>query len=122
MRLATAAAAASLAFLTGCGALDAQQQAEELQSLAAEGAILAHDASEGGTTSTFTRIHAGELREAAEGIAQKPKARALGQLGRTIAVQIERLEDDPRDERSAAAVERQLDAAAKRAERLAKSL
>jgi hypothetical protein len=59
--------------LAGCGGapqtLDAkalQKQAEAIESLAAEGALLAGDASEGDTTSVFVRVHAEALGKNAE--------------------------------------------------------
>ena len=39
------------------------KQAEEVESVAAEGALLAHDAGEGSTTETFTREHSKALRK-----------------------------------------------------------
>jgi uncharacterized protein YceK len=50
---------------SGCGSGSASEQAKTLKALAAEGAMLAHDASAGKTTHTFTREHAAELAKAA---------------------------------------------------------
>ena len=59
--------------LAGCGGgsqtLDAEalkKQAEAIESLAAEGALLAADVSEGDTTSLFARVHAEALGKNAE--------------------------------------------------------
>ena len=59
--------------LAGCGGgsqtLDAEalkKQAEAIESLAAEGALLAADVSEGDTTSPFARVHAEALGKNAE--------------------------------------------------------
>jgi hypothetical protein len=59
--------------LAGCGGgsqrLDAEalkKQAEAIESLAAEGALLAADVSEGDTTSPFVRVHAEALGKNAE--------------------------------------------------------
>jgi len=54
----------------GCGAgeLSASalsKQADSLRSLAAEGALLAEDASAGKTTRTFSRVHSSDLDKAA---------------------------------------------------------
>ena len=40
-----------------------EQQAEEIESVAAEGALLAQGAAEEDTTATFTRVHARNLRD-----------------------------------------------------------
>jgi small-conductance mechanosensitive channel len=53
----------------GCGgevsASALSKQADSLRSLAAEGALLAEDASAGKTTGTFTRVHSSDLDKAA---------------------------------------------------------
>jgi uncharacterized protein YceK len=49
---------AAAVLLEGCGAATTHKDAEEAASIAAEGALLAHDAAEGATTSTFTRTTA----------------------------------------------------------------
>ena len=62
MRLAIALCAASL--LAGCGTpQELSKQAEEVHSVAAEGALLAHGAAEGDTTEPFTSEHAKALRK-----------------------------------------------------------
>ena len=53
-------------FLAGCGVPQGlPQQAEKVHSVAAEGALLAHEASEG-SLDTFTREHAKALRKSLE--------------------------------------------------------
>jgi len=52
------------ALVAGCGAPGSlEQQAEEIESVAAEGALLAQGAAEEDTTATFTRVHARNLRD-----------------------------------------------------------
>jgi hypothetical protein len=53
--------------LTGCGQTrDPSEQADDLRSFAAEGALLAHDAADGSSLGPFTRVHARVLREDVE--------------------------------------------------------
>ena len=55
--------AAALLLISGCGVpQQLSKQAEEVHSVAAEGALLAHEASEG-SLDTFTREHAKALRK-----------------------------------------------------------
>ena len=66
----------------GCGgsqlsASALTKQADSLRSLAAEGALLAEDASAGKTTGTFTRVHSSDLDTAAS------KAAASLETGKT---------------------------------------
>ena len=49
--------------LAGCGQpTEPSKQAEELGSMASEGALLAHDAAVGSSTGPFTRVHSQALR------------------------------------------------------------
>ena len=105
--------------VAGCGSSGSvEKQAEEVGSIAAEGALLAHDASEGGTTGTFTRVHARELAKKADQLAAKIRESELRRVAQAVGVDLERLADDPGDEQGAARLEQRLDAASKRAEEI----
>ena len=103
---------AILGLLTGCGSSSPDKQAEELGSIAAEGALVAHDASEGDTTDAFTRVHARELRRDAASIRKQAADARLAGLGRRIGNALERLADDPGNQDAAARIQRELDGAA----------
>ena len=60
--VSAAAAVAVALVLTACQPTEVPKQAEEVASVAAEGALLAHGAAEGTTTDTFAREHAKALR------------------------------------------------------------
>jgi hypothetical protein len=68
-RAGVAVAAALL--LAGCGGQSSlgkkalQQEAKGIKALAAEGSLLAGDASRGSSTAVFTRIHSRDLRDSA---------------------------------------------------------
>jgi hypothetical protein len=113
--LASALAAAVLA-LGGCGGGTLRDDAETAGSIAAEGALLAHDVADGSTTHAFARVHARALREKVEPLAGRPQ---LAPLARDIARQLERIADDP-GETAAADAARALERAAARADRLAR--
>ena len=134
----SAAALAALVVLAGCGAggtLDPealQKEAESVQSLAAEGALLARDVADGKSTVPFTRVHAGELHEQASKLEQTlSEARATpaveGELAQTVAViddvvaTLDQLQRAPGDSELARGAQRKLEQAAKKAERLAGS-
>jgi len=105
---------AALVLLAGCGqSTDPKKQADDLGSVAAEGALLAHDAADGSSTGPFTRVHSGVLREDVVELEPKLKQRALSRLADDIASALDELPDRP----DAAA--RRLDDAADRAEELA---
>jgi hypothetical protein len=102
---------ACLAFallLTGCGSAGTlgprslAKQSDALQSLAAEGALLAQDGVHGRTTSVFTREHGGFLSKAATTTASslatartkpalEPKLRRLRALSTQVRDQLKRL-------------------------------
>ena len=116
------AAALVLGLATGCGSAGTvEKQADEVGSIAAEGALLAHDASEGGTTATFTRVHARELAKKADKLAPKIRNGSLERVARSVGSDLERLADDPGAESRAAQLERRLDDASKRAEEIGKA-
>ena len=103
---------AILGLAAGCGSSSPQKQAEELGSVAAEGALIAHDASEGDTTDAFTRVHSRALREQADSIERQAADARLARLGRRIAGALDRLADDPGDQDAAALIQRELERAA----------
>jgi hypothetical protein len=89
--------------VAGCGAQGTlgkkalSQEAKGIQSLAAEGGLLAGDAARGRSTSTFTRVQARFLRDAARtsaGTLERggtANARRLAQLSNRVANDLERL-------------------------------
>jgi uncharacterized protein involved in exopolysaccharide biosynthesis len=112
---------AALLLLAGCGgSTSPQKQAEDLGSIAAEGALVAHDASEGSTTRVFTRVHSRALRKKTDAIDQQAANARLEDLAGRIADALERLADDPGDRQSAARIQRQLEQAADAAGELEK--
>jgi hypothetical protein len=122
VRSRVVAATLILGLAAGCGApATVEKQAEEVGSIAAEGALLAHDASEGDTTKTFTRVHARELAKKAEQLVPKIRSDNLERVTRSVVSGLERLADDPGDERGAEELEQRLDDAAKRAEEIGKA-
>jgi hypothetical protein len=117
LRALTPALAAAALALAGCGGATPADRAESAASIAAEGALLAHEVAEGSTTGAFTRSHARALKRKVEPLAEEPR---LGAIARRIAAELDRLAADPGDEEAAAAVERALERAGERAERLAR--
>jgi hypothetical protein len=105
--------------LAGCGVpQELSKQAEEVHSVAAEGALLAHEASEG-SLDTFTSEHATALRKL---LGQLRPAIEEAQLARTADVvdaALTSLAEHPGDRTNAGRLERRLDAAAKAADELA---
>jgi hypothetical protein len=91
-----------LLLAAGCGGKGSlgpkalQQEATGLQSLAAEGGILAGDAAGGRSTSAFLRVHAQYLAKAAQSSATTlagggPAAETLAGLAKTVARDLDRL-------------------------------
>jgi hypothetical protein len=73
-----------------------QQEATGLQSLAAEGGILAGDAARGRSTSVFLRVHVQYLTKAAQSSAATlaaggSSARTLAELAKAVAHELDRL-------------------------------
>ena len=95
--------------LAGCGAPpDPAKQADELHAVAAEGALLAHEAREG-SLDAFTTEHAKALRKL---LGDLRPALADGELARradAIDAELKRLGEDPGDRAVAARVERRLE-------------
>jgi hypothetical protein len=112
-------AALLVLILAGCGVpQQLSKQAEEVHSVAAEGALLAHEASEGSLDS-FTTEHAKALRKL---LGQLRPAIEDAQLARTAGAvddALTSLADHPGDRANARRLERRLDAAAKAAFELA---
>jgi hypothetical protein len=114
--VALAGAAAALA-AAGCGVpSEPKKQAEEVESVAAEGALLAHDAAAGRTTATFTRVHAEALRERLKALRPKIVERELARIERNVDSALRQLADSPAE----ADVEAPLEEAANAAGALAK--
>jgi hypothetical protein len=122
---------------TGCGGGGTlskkafQKQAESIQSLAAEGSLVAHDAAKGRTTTPFVRVHTQYLREAAKKIYDElARSQASGRLadrrfeGAKLAIStaelLDQLHKASADRTVAARVEAHLKDIANQAQRLAK--
>ena len=107
--------------LMGCGVpQELSKQAEEVHSVAAEGALLAHEAAEGDTRDTFAREHSKALRkllgQVRPAIEEPRLATVADDVDRTLAELARR----PGDRKAAAGAERRLETAAKAADELAK--
>jgi hypothetical protein len=116
------------------GTLDAKalsQEAETVQSDAAEGALLAQEALAGRTTPTYTREHALDLSDAASGTeatltaattdpALEPELRQLAELAGQVTDALERLANASEDEERSLADE--LQAAAEASKRIDEGL
>jgi predicted outer membrane protein len=119
-RVRTALAAVAVAVLAGCGVPhELAKQAEEVQSVSAEGALLAHDASEGSTTKTFTREHAKALRKLLRPVREAIEDERLAGVADDVDRTLGELEAAPGDEALAAGAERKLEQLAGSAEELA---
>ena len=118
----TALLLAALVVVAGCGTPSSpSKQAEQLASIAAEGALAAHDAAEGSTTDTFTRVHGNALEELASKVEKKAATPQLRTLATRIARSLDDLSSHPGDEGRAAQVQRELERAAKTAGELEQS-
>jgi len=113
MRRLVILAAATL-LLAGCGQ-SAKLQTDTLGSVAAEGALVAHDASRGDTTDNFTRVHGRALRDLAKKVQDAPANAKLGRLAARIVGDLDELAAHPADEQRAARIQRELERAAKQA-------
>ena len=134
-RLAPFAIAVSLA--AGCGGGGTlshdslRKEAESIQSVAAEGALLAHDSADGRTTTPFVSVHSEVLAESAGKVAQKLESAAVEpgleqdraraeRLATRIEEELDQLDEHPDDQVEARRVADELDQAAKAAEELAR--
>jgi hypothetical protein len=110
--------------LTGCngGTVDRHalsKDGDAVDSLACEGALLAGDVSDGDSTGSFARVHAGDLAERAssfeDALTERPTlsgieadVRALGRRAGRISNLLARLHDEPGDRAGASQLERLL--------------
>jgi hypothetical protein len=114
------AIALSSLFLSGCLVpTEPSKQADDIASVAAEGALLAHDAAEGDTTATFTREHSGDLRSKLAQLEPKVEVQELARLLATTDRELGVLQNDPGNRTRAGVAERRLDRASQRAARYA---
>jgi septum formation inhibitor MinC len=137
MRCGAAIALALVVLSTaGCGSgglsrKDLQKQAKAIQSLAAEGALVADGVADARMTETFSRVHTKYLEEAARKVQTKlASARASGsidekrssalQLAGRVADELAELHGAPEDRALARRVRSQLQDDVGAAERLAK--
>jgi hypothetical protein len=132
----TALIVALVLLFAGCGggelsASALSKQADSVRSLAAEGALLAGDASAGKTTRTFARVHSSDLERAAGQTAStletaqtkpalEPKLHRLATLARGVSDNLERLGSASKSEQRTLANE--LQRAADQSNRIAEGL
>jgi hypothetical protein len=120
-RMRIALASILVLLLAGCGTpQELAKQADEVHSVAAEGALLAHEAAAGDTLDTFAREHAHALRKLLGKVRpaiEEPRLAAVSDdVDRTLA----EFARTPGDRSRAAGAERKLERAAKAADELAK--
>jgi hypothetical protein len=119
-RAAAARLAIAAALLAGCGVPGSlEKQAEEVESVAAEGALLAQGAADGDSTAAFTRVHARDLRERVRQLEPAIRDRRLTRLARDTEARLARLENRPADRSAAREVEQALTRAADAASEIA---
>jgi len=113
------------------GAKALSQQSKSLQSLAAEGALLAQDAVSGNTTRIYTREHSSDLYKAASKVdaslkaaktepALQPRLRQLAALVTHVSAALKRLGGGSKSEQRV--LGRELQAAAGESEKIGKRL
>ena len=113
------------------GAKELSQQSKLLQSLAAEGALLAQDAVSGNTTRIYTREHSSDLYKADSKVeasleaaktepALQPKLRQLTALAAQIGAALKRLGGASKDEQRA--LGRELQTAARESKTISRAL
>jgi hypothetical protein len=108
--------------VAACGVpASAVKQAEDIASIAAEGALLAGDAADGDTTTQFAEMHAQSLQTNAETLAAAITHGGLRQVAVDVVAALEQLGSSPDDRSAAGEAEGRLEAAAKRAEEIAKA-
>jgi hypothetical protein len=109
---------ASALLLSGCLVpSEPAKQAEEISSIAAEGALLAHGVAEGGVTDTFTRVHVEALRKKLSELESKVEVDAVADVLHDAEATLALLQDDPA---APGLLERRLDQISERADELAK--
>jgi outer membrane murein-binding lipoprotein Lpp len=117
VRIALAITAVCL--LAGCGVpQELSKQAEEVHSVAAESALLAHEASEG-SLDTFTSEHAKALRKRLDELRPAIRNPDLVQLAAKVSELLRVLSERPGDRDFAALVEKAFASHANAAEELA---
>jgi hypothetical protein len=117
--LAVAALTLAALALAGCGGNGgAAAQAETLQSVAADGALLARDVGRSRTTSAFLDVHAGELEQEAGDLARTGATGDVRALARRVERLLAELREEPVGGDAAAALARELDRASDAAARL----
>jgi hypothetical protein len=106
----------------GCGVpKSVPKQADDLESIAAEGALLAGDAADGDSTSPFVATHSEALGKNAETLRKAISDPELGRVADEVIAELQRLAKSPGERAVAAEVERRLDEAAKRIEEIGKA-
>lgn len=115
------AVAASVLLLAGCGTPhELSKQAEDVHSVAAEGALLAHEAAAGDAFETFTTEHSSALRGRLGELRPAIQNARLATIAAAVDRTLTSLEHHPGDRGRAAVVERALARLGDRAEELAK--
>jgi hypothetical protein len=108
-----------IVLLAGCGVPhERSKQAEEVHSVAAEGALLAHEAREG-SLETFTREHAKALRKRLAELRPAIEDDRLAETADGVDTELAALADRPGDRATASRLEQRLQEAATTAEELA---
>jgi hypothetical protein len=97
------------------------KQAEDIGSIAAEGALLAGDTAEGDTTTQFAETHAQALQKNAESVAAAITHGDLRQVAADVVAALEQLGSSPDDRGVAGKARARLEAATKQAEEIAKA-
>jgi hypothetical protein len=121
VRPARVVALAGIVLATGCGQpATLEKQAEAVGSIAAEGALLAHDAGEGSTLGPFTEVHAQALRKKLAELDAVIDDRELARVSADVDSALQRLEEAPGDRPSARTAERELDEATEAADQIGK--
>jgi hypothetical protein len=111
-------AVAAVVLLAGCGVPhELPEQAGEVHSIAAEGALLAHEASEG-SHDPFTTEHAKALRKLLDPLRGAIDDTQLGRIAADVDRSLAELEARPGDRAGAAGVKRKLERSARAAEAL----
>ena len=110
--------AAALVLISGCGVpQQLSQQAEEVHSVAAEGALLAHEASEGSLDS-FTSEHAKALQKLLGQLRPAIEDDRLARTSDAVDAALADIAEHPGDRANASRLERRLEDAAKAADEL----
>ena len=105
--------------LAGCGVpQELSKQAEEVHSVAAEGALLAHEAGEG-SLDNFTSEHAKALKKLLAQLRPAIEDARLAGTADAVDAALTSLAEHPGDRANAGRLERRLDDAAKAADELA---